>query len=109
MLTAPWWWYAFGMGKGCVPALLGLSAVLILATPASAGRHCRYEGRIFDQGDVVCIRLDGRARLARCGMMLNNASWNFLEDGCPTALMTPLPENRTSSCRRAVEPIASAQ
>ncbi len=95
------------MGKGLVPGLMGLSAVLILATPASAGRHCRYEGRIFNQGDMVCISVDGRTRLARCGMMLNNASWNFIQDGCPTAALTPLPGARSSG-ERPSQPIASA-
>jgi hypothetical protein len=95
------------MGKGLVLALVGLSAVLIFAAPASAGRHCRYEGRIFNQGDLVCISLDGRTRLARCEMMLNNASWNFLQDGCPTAVLTPRPRARPSG-GPAPKPIASA-
>jgi hypothetical protein len=82
------------MGKGLILALVGLSAFLVLATPASAGRHCRYEGRIFNQGDMVCISVDGRTRLARCGMLLNNASWNFIDDGCPTAALTLLPNDR---------------
>jgi hypothetical protein len=95
------------MGKGLVLALAGLSAVLILASPASAGRHCRYEGRIFNQGDLVCINLSGKTRLARCEMMLNNASWNFVQDGCPTAALTPLPGARSSG-DRSPRPIASA-
>jgi hypothetical protein len=101
------------MGKGCVLALLGLATVLFaFPDPASAGRHCRYEGKIFNQGDVVCIRVDGQTRLARCGMMLNNGSWNFLQDGCPTALLTPIPEGgRQRSCQRtdvAAEPSGEA-
>jgi hypothetical protein len=84
----------FVMGKGLIRALVGLSAILILATPALAGRHCRYEGRIFNQGDMVCISVDGRTRLARCGMLLNNASWNFIQDGCPTAALTLRPQDR---------------
>jgi hypothetical protein len=96
------------MGKGLIPALMGLSVVFVLATPASAGRHCRYEGRIFNQGDMVCISVDGRTRLARCGMLLNNASWNFLQDGCPTAALTPLSAG-SPSCDRAPESIASAR
>jgi hypothetical protein len=95
------------MGKGLILGLMGLSAVLILAAPAAAGRHCRYEGRIFNQGDLVCISLAGKTRLARCGMMLNNATWNFLQDGCPTAALTPLPRARPSG-DPAPEPIVSS-
>jgi len=83
-------------------ALLGLlPTVLVFTDPASAGRHCRYQGKIFHQGDVVCIRVDGQTRLARCGLALNNGSWNFLQDGCPTALLTPIPEGgRKDTCAR---------
>ncbi len=66
--------------------------------PALAGENgidcrCRYKGQYFEQGETVCIRVDGRSRLARCAMALNNSSWTFLsdKDGCPTALMSPLP------------------
>ena len=77
------------MGK-LVLALLFLSA---LASPALAGQECRcrYLGREFEHGALVCITLDGRSKLARCDMLLNNSSWTFLRDGCPTAEATPLP------------------
>jgi hypothetical protein len=70
---------------------------LIAATvPALAdgGFDCRclYRGQYFEQGVTVCIRVDGRNRLARCEMSLNNSSWTFLKDGCPTAQATPIPE-----------------
>jgi hypothetical protein len=77
------------MGK-LILALLFLSAI---ATPALAGPECRcrYLGREFDHGALVCITLDGRSKLARCDMLLNNSSWTFLKDGCPSAEVTPLP------------------
>jgi hypothetical protein len=79
------------MGKRCDLAFLGLATMLLaFPEPASAGRHCLYQGKIFRQGDVTCIRVDGKTRLARCEMLLNNATWNFFQDGCPTALMTPI-------------------
>lgn len=95
------------MGKGLILGLMGFSTVLIVAVPASAGRYCRYDGRIFSQGDLVCIRVDGRTRLARCGMMLNNASWNFIQDGCPTAALTP-PSAPRSPANQPPLPIAPA-
>jgi len=73
------------------------AAFAALAGPAFAdgpGMDCRclYKGKYFHQGDTVCIRVDGRSRLARCDMALNNTSWTFLKDkdGCPTAGMTPV-------------------
>jgi hypothetical protein len=77
---------------------IGTAAIAALILPALAGQHgvdcrCRYNGKYFEMGDTVCIRVDGRPRLARCAMVLNNTSWTFLSDrnGCPTALMSPLP------------------
>jgi hypothetical protein len=77
------------MGRSFAFALLALTA---LSLPASAGPECRclYNGRAFEHGALVCIRLGSSERLARCDMELNNSSWTFLQNGCPTA-MTPLP------------------
>ena len=76
------------MGK----LILALLLLLALASSALAGPECRcrYLGREFEHGALVCITLDGRSKLARCDMLLNNSSWTFLKDGCPSALMTPL-------------------
>jgi hypothetical protein len=78
--------------------LLVTAAFAALALPALAGGNgmacrCLYKGKYFDQGETVCIRVDGRSRLARCDMNLNNSSWTFLSEknGCPTALMSPVP------------------
>jgi len=75
---------------------LALAAPLLVAValPAVAGGidcRCRYQGKYFEQGETVCIRVDGRAKLARCEMLLNNSSWTFLRNGCPSAMMTPAP------------------
>jgi len=77
------------MGK----LILALLVLPLVATAALAGPECRcrYMGREFEHGALVCIRLDGGSKLARCDMLLNNSSWTFLKDGCPSALITPLP------------------
>ncbi len=82
--------------------LIGIAAFAALTLTVHAGQNgmecrCRYQGKYFQQGETVCIRVDGRSRLARCDMALNNSSWTFLttaKDGCPSALMSPLPPRR---------------
>src|SRR5262245_25984993 len=51
--------------------------------------QCLYQGKKFEQGEYVCIKVDGATRLARCDMLLNNSSWTFLKGGCPNALFSP--------------------
>jgi hypothetical protein len=47
---------------------------------------CSYPGGTAQQGETVCLEVDGQHRLARCVMVLNNASWHFLDESCtPTA------------------------
>ena len=78
--------------------VIATAALAASALPGLAGENgidcrCLYRGTYFEMGATVCIRVDGRSRLARCDMALNNTSWTFLsdKDGCPTALMSPLP------------------
>ncbi len=75
-----------------------LFAATVLAPLGASAEHrcqCLYQGRRFDLGQLVCIRVDGATRLARCDMQLNNSSWTFLSSGCPTAaLFTPLSGGR---------------
>ena len=75
--------------------LAALAALAVSSGPllAANGFDCRciYQGRYFEQGEIVCIRFDGTERLARCDMALNNSSWSFLAKGCPSAGMTPIP------------------
>ena len=80
------------MGMRTLTAL----AVLALSTgplAAANGFDCRciYRGRYFEQGDMVCIHVNGADKLARCDMALNNSSWKFLAKGCPQAMATPIP------------------
>lgn len=71
-------------------AMLIAAGLPVLAANGIACR-CLYQGRYFEQGEVVCIHVDGRARLARCDMELNNSSWIFIQNACPAAIMSPVP------------------
>ena len=78
--------------------LIIFAALAALTGPAFAGMNgidcrCIYKGKYFEQGDTVCIRVDGKSHMARCDMALNNTSWTFIStiNGCPSAMMTPVP------------------
>ena len=68
---------------------LGWLVVLLAGLPsASSHGHadracpCRHAGGTAEQGDVVCLDVDGKRQLARCEMVLNNASWRRLGIDC---------------------------
>jgi len=51
---------------------------------------CSYPGGVAQQGETVCLNIDGRQVLARCGMVLNNSAWRVSGERCePTASSRP--------------------
>lgn len=46
---------------------------------------CRYEGGDVVEGQTACIKTAKGMQLARCDRVLNNTSWKFLDQPCPTA------------------------
>jgi len=78
----------FAMSKWLLSAstVIGFAA---LCGSADANCTCRYAGKNFEQGQTVCIRVGDASRMARCDMALNNSSWTFLKEGCPSALIVP--------------------
>jgi hypothetical protein len=46
--------------------------------------YCSNRGQRVKMGGLSCLRVDGRAFLARCGMSLNNTAWQKVQDGCPS-------------------------
>ena len=72
------------------PCHLRLAAALaaaasLTAPPAAADCTCRALGRDFELGRVVCLSTPGGARLATCGMVLNNTSWRISDTPCVSA------------------------
>ena len=43
----------------------------------------RAQGRTFAVGESTCLRTASGPRVAECGMVLNNTSWEFTERSCP--------------------------
>lgn len=67
--------------KYALPVLALL--VVLGASPAAADCTCRALGRDFQTGESVCLRSpSGQARLATCGMVLNNSAWQFTDTPC---------------------------
>lgn len=55
------------------------------AGASTAGCQCMSRTGRHDLGALVCLDVGGRLRLMRCVRVLNNTSWEQVEDGCPTA------------------------
>ena len=62
--------------------IVSLLAAEALLSPASADCTCRWQGRDYDLGQSVCLQSPKGARIATCGMVLNNTSWQFTETPC---------------------------
>ena len=43
---------------------------------------CRSQGRDYELGQSVCLQTPKGARIATCGMVLNNTSWQFSDTPC---------------------------
>ena len=44
--------------------------------------RCRYRGRTYQLGEVVCMKTHLGTRLTRCELVLNNTSWVPTQDSC---------------------------
>jgi hypothetical protein len=76
---------------------LGIAATAVLiavldARPAVADPDCtcRAQGRDFTLGQSVCLATPRGARIATCGMVLNNTSWQFTETPCVVSNLRPV-------------------
>ena len=81
--------------------IVSLIAAEALLSPASADCTCRWQGRDYDLGQSACLQSPKGARIATCGMVLNNTSWQFTETPCtvsaaPQDLPEPGSERRTA-------------
>jgi len=90
-----------------VQTLLGVALMLSAGVAAADPNcRCRYDGRYFSLGDKVCIKVNGRTKMARCDMFLNNTSWTFLGDSCP--LSENAPYSHFDPVQIALKPEAAA-
>lgn len=72
---------------------LGLAAALLIGLAVTAPGAvrgepvctCRYAGQSYALDVCMCLVTPSGARMACCGQVLNNSSWNFTGDACPVA------------------------
>jgi len=88
----------------------GLLAVVLFAAPASpqeATPICINAGHQYRVGDYACLPgCHGRQRYARCDMLGTSATWTYISEVCPIALLSPaLPQKASLSVVTAMSPI----
>lgn len=54
----------------------------LLIASAYADCICRAQGREYELGKTACLATPKGPRLATCGMVLNNTSWQFSDTPC---------------------------
>ncbi|MEQ8902322.1 MAG: hypothetical protein RID11_04130 [Roseovarius sp.] len=69
-----------------------LLPLLVAATPALSDAtiggktvecYCTdTQGARVEMGEMICLRVDGKMFMARCGMSLNVPIWRKVSDGC---------------------------
>jgi len=55
---------------------------LISAAAADPNCICRARGKEFELGQSTCLASPKGPRIATCGMVLNNTSWQFTDTPC---------------------------
>jgi len=79
----------------------GLAAASF-ALPARADPDCtcRAQGREFALGQSVCLVSPKGPRIATCGMVLNNTSWQFSDTPCVVSAAPAGPARDASAAAR---------
>ncbi len=73
-----------------VISLLAASAPAFPSFAADATAVCLNSGRQYKVGEFACIpACHGQRRLARCDKVAETASWTYVSDACPSALLPP--------------------
>jgi len=68
-------------------ATVAIVSGALAGSQALAGEECtcRHKDGETALGQIACIRSPGGMTMARCDRVLNNTSWTFLNQPCPTA------------------------
>lgn len=69
--------------------LLAALAALFAADAGAAECTCRARGQDHAIGTTLCLSTGGGQRLATCGMLLNNTTWEFSSTPCEVSASAP--------------------
>jgi hypothetical protein len=70
------------MRRSLSALLVALAGIAGAISVAAADCTCRSQGRDFEVGQSTCLQTPKGARIATCGMVLNNTSWTFTDTPC---------------------------
>jgi hypothetical protein len=92
-------------------SLIAMASALILAAAPAAAQDasplCINAGHQYQVGDYACLPgCHGRQRYARCDVLGASASWTYISEVCPIAMITPaMPASATLTVATAMSPI----
>jgi hypothetical protein len=72
-------------------AVFAFAAMFVIVGDAQSEPNCtcRYKGQSYALDTCVCLSTAEGPRMACCGLVLNNTSWNFTKKHCPVVENTP--------------------
>lgn len=73
------------MSKRAVMLLSVFALMPANGMSAEAVCSCVANGQTYQLGEIACFTLPNGQKRARCDRVLNNTSWTFLDDECPSA------------------------
>ena len=73
--------------RGIVLTVALIAATDAVLSLAAADCTCRSQGRNYELGKSACLPTPKGARIATCGMVLNNTSWQFSDTPCVVSEM----------------------
>lgn len=86
------------MRRSWLTSLVALAGFASGMPAAVADCTCRSQGRDFEVGQSACLATPKGARIATCGMVLNNTSWHFTEMPC---VVSQTPDREAEPARGA--------
>ncbi|MDP2619074.1 MAG: hypothetical protein Q8P46_02685 [Hyphomicrobiales bacterium] len=90
---------AGGSAIGLAATFAAPAALADNAAPGGAAKTCtcRHKGQNFELGALVCLRSPQGPQLARCGVFLNNTSWQFTGQSCVVSMPQSRPMIRLAT------------
>ena len=84
----------YGMGKRLIIGAIFVAAATLSvgASAQQASLVCTNAGNSYKVGEFACIAACyGARRLARCDLVVETATWTYVSEVCPSAILVPGP------------------